>query len=93
MREQPKIVIYGADPCTYCAAARMLLSRKGMNFSDVSISAEPARREEMLRLCGSASVPQIVIDDTPIGGFNELYALDSSGELDRLLGLADTAPD
>lgn len=85
MSAKPKIVIYGSECCTYCTVARMLLTKKGVRFSDVLVSSGAGAREEMEELCGCDSVPQIVIDDQPIGGFDELYTLEKSGELDRLL--------
>ena len=50
------------------------------------VSRDAEKREEMVRLSGRRTVPQIFIDGQPIGGFDELYALDRSGELDKLLG-------
>ncbi|MCH8306564.1 MAG: glutaredoxin 3 [Proteobacteria bacterium] len=83
---QPKVVIYGNDVCAYCAAARMLFTKKGLLFDDIIISGDDERSEEMLRLSGSQSVPQIFINDRLIGGFDELCALDKGGDLDRLIG-------
>ena len=79
------VKIYGNDGCAYCMAARMLLTRRGIEFEDISVSADPQRRAEMQRLSGRRSVPQIFIGDTHVGGFDDLSALDVSGELDKLL--------
>ena len=79
------VKIYGNDGCAYCMAARMLLARRGIEFEDISVSADPQRRAEMQRLSGRRSVPQIFIGDTHVGGFDDLSALDVSGELDKLL--------
>jgi glutaredoxin 3 len=87
MSVKPKIVIYGSQTCNYCTAARMLLKKKGASFEDVLVSTNAERREEMQRLTGRRSVPQILIGAQAIGGFDDLYALDKSGELDRLLGI------
>ncbi len=86
MSSQPKIVIYGNESCAYCAAARMLLTKKGHRFDDINVSGDDQRRVEMERLTGSRSVPQIFIDGHLVGGFDELCALDKGGDLDRLLG-------
>jgi glutaredoxin 3 len=91
MSAKPKILIYGSETCNYCTAARMLLKKKGADYEDVLVSRDPERREEMLRRSGSRSVPQIFIDDRVIGGFDELYALDESGQLDSLLGIPQDA--
>ena len=86
MSTQPKIVIYGNESCAYCAAARMLFTKKGHRFDDINVSGDDVRRAEMERLAGSQSVPQIFIDGHLVGGFDELYALDKDGDLERILG-------
>jgi glutaredoxin 3 len=63
----------------------MLLKKKGVEYDEVLVSRDAGKREEMERLSGRRTVPQIFIDGQPIGGFDELYALDSTGELDKLL--------
>ena len=83
--EAPKVVIYGNETCPYCAAARMLLKKKGVNYVDISITGDDEQRRKMMELSGGRTVPQIFINDEPIGGFDDLYTLDSSGELDELL--------
>ncbi|MDH4316602.1 MAG: glutaredoxin 3 [Gammaproteobacteria bacterium] len=87
MSTSPKIVIYGSQQCNYCTAARMLLKKKGADYEDILISNNAEQRAEMERLSGRRSVPQIIIDGRAIGGFDELYALDKSGQLDSLLGI------
>ncbi len=86
MSTEPKIVIYGNDSCAYCAAARMWFTKKGLPFDDIKISGDLQRRDEMERLSGSRSVPQIFINDHLVGGFDELCAFDKNGDLERLLG-------
>lgn len=63
----------------------MLLTKKRLSFDDIKISGDDELSEEMLRLSGSHSVPQIFVNDQLIGGFDELSALDKSGDLDRLV--------
>ena len=92
MSSVAKIKIYGSEHCPYCTAARMLLKKKGLRYEDVMITQDPARREEMQRLTGRRKVPQIFIGDRPIGGFDELYTLEQSGELDRILNEPAVAP-
>ena len=87
MSIQPKIVIYGDESCAYCAAARMLFTKKGLRFDDVMVSGDEKRHAEMEQLTGSRLVPQILINDHIIGGFDELSALDKDGDLERLLGV------
>jgi glutaredoxin 3 len=77
--------MYSTEFCGFCTAARMLLKKKGVEYDEVLVSRDAGKREEMERLSGRRTVPQIFIDGQPIGGFDELYALDSTGELDKLL--------
>ena len=93
MSDTAKIEIYGTNTCGYCTAARMLLKKKGLNYTDISISADPDAYRIMQQRSGKTSVPQIFIDDQPIGGFDELYTLDRCGDLDRLLGVPESATD
>ena len=94
MGDQPKIEIYGTENCGYCTAARMLLKKKGLNYEDIAVSTVEGALTTMRERCGSTSVPQIFINDQAVGGFNELYDLEESGDLDKLLnthvGTSDT---
>ncbi len=85
MSTQPKVVMYGTAYCPYCSAARMLLKKKNIDYEDLSIMDDGERRAEMENKSGRRTVPQIFIDDRPIGGFDDLYELDRRGELDRML--------
>lgn len=79
------VTVYGNTSCPYCGAARMLLTRKGVAFEDVIVTGNPTLLAEMQERGGQRSVPQIFIGDTAVGGFDELSALDKSGELDKML--------
>ncbi len=85
MRDATRVTIYGTRTCGYCSAARMLLTKKSIRFEDIVVTDDIEKRNEMQERSGRLSVPQIFIGDTPIGGFDELCALDESGELDKLL--------
>lgn len=74
-----KIVVYSSSNCPYCTAAKNLLSSKGMDFEEVIL--EPGDRQELFELTGGMSFPQIIIDDKPIGGFDDLRALHQAGQL------------
>jgi len=80
-----KVIVYGNRTCAYCGAARMLLTKKAVDFEDIVITDDPLKQKEMQDRSGARSVPQIFIGDTLVGGFEELCALDKSGELDKLL--------
>lgn len=83
------IEIYSSPWCGYCHRAKSLLGKKGVQFTEYDVTAEPGRRQEMMqRATGGFTVPQIFIDDKGIGGCDELFELDHNGELDPLLGIA-----
>ena len=84
----PKIEIYTKFLCGFCTRAKHLLYSKGVTYEEYDITmGGPKRAEMMERVPDARTVPQIFIDDAPIGGSDDLAALDRSGELDRLLGL------
>jgi glutaredoxin 3 len=76
-----RILVYSQPFCGYCSAAKRLLQQKGAEFSEVDVMLEAGRRAELIR----RTVPQIFIDGRHVGGYDDLSALDRSGELDRLL--------
>jgi glutaredoxin 3 len=81
--------MYSTGWCPYCVRARALLERKGLAFREIKIDDDPAERDAMLaRSGGRRTVPQIFVGDRHVGGFDELYALDKAGELDKLTGRA-----
>jgi glutaredoxin 3 len=85
----PDVVMYSTGWCAFCDRARALLERKGIAFREVKVDEDAAQRAAMLkRTGGRRTVPQVFIGDRHVGGFDELYALDKTGELDKLLGRA-----
>ena len=90
MATSADVTIYTSPMCGYCHAAKDLLRRRDVDFTEIDVMADPERRREMTeRSGGGRTVPQIFIGESPIGGFTELHALDRSGALDRLLGSAE----
>ncbi len=79
------IVIYATATCPSCIGAKKLLDRKKLKYDEIAVDKDPAKLAEMIKLSGRRSVPQIFINDKPIGGFDDLSALDRSGKLDSLL--------
>lgn len=77
--------LYGNTSCPYCGAARMLLTKKGVDFEDIPVAKGTELFDFMVEKSGRRTVPQIFIGETPIGGFDDLYELDKRGELDALL--------
>ena len=81
-----KVEIYTTPICPYCARAKRLLTEKKVAFTEIDVSRDAAKRDEMMaRADGRYTVPQIFIDGTGIGGCDELHELDDAGKLDPLL--------
>ncbi|EIT71582.1 MULTISPECIES: glutaredoxin 3 [Hydrocarboniphaga] len=80
-----RIRVYSTDYCPYCVMAKRLLERKGAAYEEIRVDHDDALRQEMMRLSGRRTVPQIFIGETHVGGFDDLSALDRAGGLDPLL--------
>lgn len=80
-----KVVVYSKEYCPYCTKAKELLNARKIAFDEIHIDQDPTKLEEMVRLSNRRTVPQIFINDQPIGGFDDLAALAKSGKLDGLL--------
>ncbi|MEM8803146.1 MAG: glutaredoxin 3 [Pseudomonadota bacterium] len=81
-----QIEIYTSPLCGFCHAAKRLLTQKGVTFTEIDVSKQPDRRQEMVqRANGGRTVPQIFIGATHVGGCDDLYDLERSGKLDPLL--------
>ena len=81
----PDIKVYSGNLCPYCNAAKRLLESKGVTYQEINVDTDPAQREKMEQLTQRTSVPQIFINDTHIGGFDDLAELNREGKLDTLL--------
>ena len=82
------IIVYSKDYCPYCVKAKGLLKRKGAAFKEIDITHDEALQQEMVTKSGGRrTVPQIIINGNPVGGCDDLYALDAAGKLDALLGV------
>jgi glutaredoxin 3 len=79
------VKLYTTTMCPYCEGAKALLKKRGVAYEEINLSRSPDDRQMMIDLTGMATFPQIIIDEKPIGGFNELRAADRSGELAQLL--------
>lgn len=83
-----KVEIYTKWGCPYCVRAKALLDGKGVSYSEYDITMGGPKRAEMQeRAPGATTVPQIFINDQPMGGCDDVHALDRAGKLDPLLGL------
>ncbi|MGH6888629.1 MAG: glutaredoxin 3 [Rhizomicrobium sp.] len=80
-----RITIYTTPMCPYCVRAKALLRQKGAEFEEVDVFMNREARVLMEQKSGCRTVPQIFIDDTHIGGCDDLAELERSGELGPLL--------
>jgi len=83
-----RVEIYTKWGCPYCVAAKSLLDKKGVSYDEHDVTMGGEKRAAMVeRLPGARPVPQVLVDDKPYGGFDDIAALDSQGKLDAILGL------
>ena len=79
------MIIYSKDNCPYCDWAKQLLEAKKIDYSEIRVDRDNAKLEEMVRLSGRRTVPQIFINDEAVGGYDDLSALAKAGRLDQML--------
>ena len=84
-----KVKLYTTMFCPFCMHAKRLLGQKGVSFEEIDVDTVPGSRQEMMNKSGGGyTVPQIFIDETHIGGCDELFALEQQGKLDTMLQVA-----
>ena len=71
--------------CPYCVRAKALFKKKGVPYREIDVSNDDETRTWLVQATGQRTVPQIFINDKPVGGFDDVATLDRKGELDRLL--------
>ena len=77
-----RIQMYTTTWCGYCVRAKTLLDARGISYEEIKLDDDdPAFRQKLMELTGGWTVPQIVIDGRPIGGYTELWRLDRDGRL------------
>ncbi len=81
------VIVYTTRLCGYCRAAKKLLDNKGVEYETIAVDFDSEKRQEMMDRSGRRTVPQIFIGDHHVGGFDDLSALESAGDLDALLGV------
>lgn len=79
------VTLYTTETCPYCRNAKSLLASKGISMKEINVQTQPAKREEMVKRSGRRTVPQIFIENTYIGGFDDLAKLDRQGGLLSML--------
>jgi glutaredoxin 3 len=76
-----RVQIYTTAWCGYCVRAKSLLDSREIDYDEISLDGDLDFREKLLNLTGGWTVPQILVDGRPIGGYTELWRLDKSGRL------------
>ena len=76
-----RVRVYSTRWCGYCVRAKALLESRGIEYEEVSLDDDPAFRQKLFDLTGGWTVPQILIDGEPVGGYTELWNLDREGRL------------
>ena len=82
------VIIYTKPGCGYCRRAKTLLERKGVPFREIDLSGEPELASDVATRSGQTTVPQVFADGEPLGGCDDIHALDAAGRLDAALGIA-----
>ncbi|MCH8529802.1 MAG: glutaredoxin 3 [Saccharospirillum sp.] len=90
MSEASTVTLYTTAWCPFCLRAKALLQQKSIKFNEIPVDGDTQKRQEMMRLSGRHTVPQIWIGNTHVGGCDELMSLERSGKLDQLLSELDT---
>lgn len=80
-----RVQIYTTAWCGYCVRAKALLSSRGIEFEEINLDDDPGFRQKLLEMTGGWTVPQIVVDGRPLGGYTELWQLDKTGRLEAEL--------
>jgi len=80
-----RVEIYTTPSCPFCVRAKRLLQARGIAYDEVDVAGDPELRADLVQRTGRRTVPQIFIDGEPIGGFEELAALDASTRLANLV--------
>jgi glutaredoxin 3 len=79
------VTVYTTEPCSFCARVKGLLSSRGVEFSEINLSRDPAGRLELAERTGMMSFPQVIVGEELVGGFTEVQAAAENGRLDELL--------
>jgi glutaredoxin 3 len=87
-----QVTVYTRKWCGYCTAAERLLKNKGVAFENIDCTGDDAKRRWLADVTGRTTVPQIFIDGRAIGGYDDMRALERSGELDKLLAGSSESP-
>ncbi len=87
------VTIYTSYYCTYCRRAKKLLEKKQLDYEEIRLDEDVEKRKELVEKLNWRTVPIIFVNEKFVGGYDELAALERSGELDRMLGPAAPTSD
>ena len=76
-----RVEFYSADWCPFCMRAKALLDARGIEYEEINVDRIPGFREKLVEMTGRMTIPQIIIDGEPVGGYDDIAALDRAGEL------------
>ena len=79
-----RVTVYTTEPCGYCRTAKALLDRRGVPYEEINLAKDAEGRAQLVALTGMMTFPQVLVDGSPLGGFQELAAADRSGGLAAL---------
>ena len=79
------VIIYSAKWCGPCKVAKNILDSKGINYKEIDIEDENISRQKLKEITGGYTVPQIIINNKIIGGYNELLKIEQSGKLEKII--------
>ena len=83
-----RVTVYTTEPCGFCRVAKDLLRKREIEFEEINLSKDAEGRTKLADLTGMMTFPQVIIDDKPIGGFQELVRADAAGLLEGLAAKA-----
>jgi glutaredoxin 3 len=76
-----RVTVYTTEPCGYCRTAKALLDKRGVPYEEINLSKDAEGRSELVQRTGMMTFPQVILDEDPIGGFQELVVADRAGRL------------
>ena len=85
MTTTAEITLYSTQFCPYCVRAKQLLRSKGLKYREIAVDNDMQQRQVMMQRSGRRTVPQIWVGETHVGGFDDLWRLEQSGKLDKLV--------
>jgi glutaredoxin 3 len=82
----PRVVLFTTDQCSFCDRVKVLFARRGVTYDEVEVPRDDMEsRRQLVQITGRYTLPQVIVDGTPLGGWDDLRRLDEAGELDRVL--------